>query len=69
MKQIRGVILDLNSNTQGEVLQELCRLLEDNWVIVNQAMTHDHVVYLLAKVPDELIKKLEGRQTLHNVLH
>lgn len=68
MKQIKVLILKSDDKNAKDTAQELVGLLQDNWIIVNQDRTHNAVIYILAKVPEELLRQMQNKQTLANIL-
>lgn len=64
MKKLKSILIDLKQADVESKLKELTDCLEDDWVIVNQSMMDSAVIYLIAKVPEELVKKF----TLNNII-
>ena len=62
MKQIKGIILKPNDKDAKQVLGEITALIEDNWVIANQNQTQDAIVYILAKVPQNVLDNIQRQQ-------
>ena len=68
MKQIKIIILKPTEKNAKETAEELKLLLEDDWIIVNQDRTQSAIVYVLIKVPDEILRQIQNKQTLANIL-
>lgn len=68
MKQIKIIILKPTEKNAKETAEELKLLLEDDWIIVNQDRTQSAIVYVLIKVPDEVLRQMQSKQTLANIL-
>ena len=68
MKQIKIIILKPTEKIAKETAEELKLLLEDDWIIINQDRTQSAIVYVLIKVPDEVLRQIQSKQALANIL-
>lgn len=68
MKQIKIIILKPTEKIAKETAGELKLLLEDDWIIINQDRTQSAIVYVLIKVPDEVLRQIQSKQALANIL-
>ena len=69
MKQIKIVLVKPESDTQGRPeLGELRQLIEDNWIIVDKSVLERSVIYIMAKVPEEILRQIQEKKTLSDLL-
>lgn len=58
-KQIKIFLVKPSEENAIKHLEEMKNALEDGWTLVNQASTQEAVIYILFKIPEELLKKAQ----------